>query len=351
MTDPLATHGPPPSRNTLTRERAARLIGGSIALATLTLLAGCNVENISFMDPQGPIAAEQKAHLFRVMAITMIAVLPVLVLVPILLWRYRYRNGGGKYAPNWEYSGLLDAVMWGVPVLIIIVLSTQLWHSTKALDPYKPIDSDLPPVKVQVVALDWKWLFIYPELGIASMGELAFPAKHPVALDLTADTVMQSFMIGALAGQIYTMPGMRTQQHLIADAPGTFEGENTQFNGDGFAKQKFNAIAMSEQDFDTWVASVRAEGIALDEQSYGILGKPSTAAESHAALGTPAMPPATVYFNAVPQMFFHQIMSRYHSGTPLPRQSQPGSAVFGDPLPEGAANHTMKGSHKMGTQP
>ena len=212
-------------------------------------LTGCSAVNDTFLEPGGPIAAAQKAHLIHVTLLSMIAILPVFVLVPLILWRYRYKNKSACYKPDWEFSGVLDMLMWGVPFVIIFFLSIELWHSNKALDPYKPIDSEFPALQVQVVGLDWKWLFIYPQYGIASIGEMAFPADRPVALKLTSDTVMQSFLVSALAGQIYTMPGMETQLHLKADHPGVFEGENTQFNGIGFTEQKFNAVAMSQQDF------------------------------------------------------------------------------------------------------
>lgn len=321
------------------------------AVFGIVLLSGCELDFSSFIDPQGPIAAQQKAHLIRVTWLTMIAVLPVLVLVPLMLWRYRYRNTKARYRPDWEYSGWLDAIMWGVPFAIIIALSAMLWHNTKALDPYKPLVSDVPPLNVQVVALDWKWLFIYPDLGIASMDRLAFPAERPVALKLTTDTVMQSFMVGALAGQIYAMPGMQTQLQILADAPGTFRGENTQFNGQGFAHQKFDAVAMTKADFEAWVENVRAGGIALDDKTYSVLGKPTTGAETSAALGTSAMPDGVVYFNAVDPGFYHQVLSRYHMGTAIAPEAQPGSPSFTALEPVEPSSHSATGTHHSGTKP
>lgn len=318
---------------------AAWISGAGMVFA---LSAACFAESSSFMDPQGPIAAAQKAHFIKVIAITMIAVGPVLVLVPLMLWRYRYRNTKARYSPNWEFSGPLDLVMWGVPFLIIIALSTQLWHSTKALDPYKPISSPLPALEVKVIALDWKWLFLYPEQGIGSIGELVFPAGRPVALTLTSDTVMQSFMISALAGQIYVMPGMQTQLQVLADAPGVFEGENTQFNGFGFVAQKFKAKAVTDADFEAWTASVRSDGIPLDMSSYATLAIPSTPTQAHTALATDAMPPAILYFNPVPPDLFSTVIHRYHSGQPILPADQPGGAVY-DPARNGAQS-TSKAS-------
>ncbi len=191
----------------------------------------------SFLEPAGPVASAQRAHLAVVVLVTMIAVLPVVVLVPVILWRYRYSNSKARYAPEWGRSGKLELVLWGVPFLIIAVLSVMLWRSTVKLDPYEPLGSAAETLRVEVIGLDWKWLFLYPDLGIATVNELAFPAGRPVALNLTTDTVMQSFMVPALAGQIYAMPGMITDLNLQADAEGVMLGANSQYNGEGFADQ------------------------------------------------------------------------------------------------------------------
>lgn len=282
----------------------------------------------SFWSPHGPVAIEQKAHLIRVTLLTMIAVLPVLVLVPLMLWRYRYRNKKAKYAPDWEYSGLLDLFMWGVPIAIVAVLSYQLFLSVKRLDPYRPISTSEATLRVQVVGLDWKWLFIYPDLGIATMGEMAFPSDKQVNLELTSDTVMQSFAVNALAGQIYVMPGMETTLFLEAIGPGRFEGENMQFNGTGFAQQKFDAVAMSDADFTAWVDRVRSSGIALTPSTYQSLSARSTQAEARADLGTAAMPATALFFKSVPDSFFKDVINRYRSGHPVPADAQPGAPGF-----------------------
>lgn len=304
-----------------------RLLIG-VAVMAVFFLVGCSELNDSFLNPKGPIAAEQKTHLIQVTLYSMIAMLPVLILVPILLWRYRYKNSQACYKPDWGFSRGLDLVMWGVPFAIVSVLSVLLWHSTKTLDPYKPIASPRPALEVQVVGLDWKWLFIYPQYGIASIGEMAFATDRPVALKLTSDTVMQSFLISSLAGQIYTMPGMETQLHLKADQPGVFEGENTQFNGTGFSEQKFNAVGMSAADFDHWVATVRSEGVVLNDAVYDFLGNRSTPQEVYAALGTEAMPQSIVYFKNVSPDLYNGVIGRYHSGVAIPPDQQPGGALF-----------------------
>jgi cytochrome o ubiquinol oxidase subunit 2 len=304
----------------------------------MLLLSGCSEQHVSFLDPQGPIAAAQKAHMLKVVAWTMIAIIPVFILVPLMLWRYRYRNDKARYTPDWEFSGWLDAVMWGVPLIIITVLSTQLWHSTHALDPYKPIASDQAPVNVQVVGLDWKWLFIYPDHGIATVNELAFPAGASVSLELTTDTVMQSLLISALAGQIYTMPGMRTKLHLLADNPGRFEGENTQFTGAGFTEQKFEAVAMTTDEFGDWIETVKRDGVPLDKATYGQLAVASTGREAYTALGKPKMPDGILYFNRVEPALFESILHRYMRGSPVPPAEQPGAVGYAPPtLPAGAS--------------
>lgn len=300
----------------MTRSKRFRLLGilaGSVAVFVL-IAARAYAESNSFLSPMGPIAAEQKTHFFRIIAITMLAVIPVFVLLPIILLKYRRSRKSPDYQPNWDFSLPLEIAMWGVPLFLIVVLSVYLWKTTHALDPYAEIQSANPTVNVQVVGLDWKWLFIYPDLGIASVGELAFPADYPVAMTLTTDTVMQSFIISSLAGQIYAMPGMTTQLHVIASAPGEMQGENMQYNGDGFVGQKFVAKAMKPSDFDAWVQHVRRDAIALDDETYAILAKRSSRVEAHAALATAAMPEDVIYFTVADANFFHNIVHKYHGG-------------------------------------
>ncbi|MBL4766838.1 MAG: cytochrome ubiquinol oxidase subunit II [Rhodobacteraceae bacterium] len=272
----------------------------------------------SFMSPMGPIAAEQKAHFLQIIVITMIAIIPVFVLLPLILLKYRRSKKSPDYQPKWEFSLPLEIIMWAVPVILTAVLSVYLWKTTHRLDPYIAIKSDNPTLNVQVVGLDWKWLFIYPDLGIASVGELAFPADHPVSMTLTTDTVMQSFIISALAGQIYAMPGMTTKLNVIASEPGTMQGENMQYNGIGFTGQKFAAIAMEPADFEVWVKRVRRDGIALDDNSYSILAKQSTRTEAHAALATSDMPKTAIYFTLADTKLFGDIVNKYHGGHRMP---------------------------------
>lgn len=177
----------------------------------------------TMFDPMGPVAAEQKAHMIRVVVLTMIAIVPVLVGVPLLVWRYRRRPGSkATYSPNWGFNGWLELAMWGVPVAIIAVLAGALVYSTKLLDPARPIGPE--PLKVQAIGLNWKWVFIYPQQGVATIDQLVVPVGRPVELVMTSDTVMLSPMAAALSGQIYVMPGMVTRQNLQADRAGRTTG-------------------------------------------------------------------------------------------------------------------------------
>lgn len=294
-----------------------------LLVLSLALLAGCSPENLTFLDPQGPIAAAQRWHLFEVVALLMIVVLPVLVLTPVIAWRYRRRNKKSRYAPKWDFTWPLEIAIWAVPVAVVGVLAVLLWNSTKALDPYAPLKADSPPLHVQVVGLDWKWLFIYPEQRIATVGVLGFPADRPLELELTTGTVMQSFFIPSLGSQMYAMAGMVTKLHLEADGPGRFRGENTQFNGRGFHKQKFTAVGMGSDEFAAWVQTVRDGGIALDESTYATLARRSTTETAREQLGAGSMPQGVLYFNQTPPDLFAKIVAKYQHGDARQAAGQP----------------------------
>lgn len=287
-------------------------------------VVGCAPDTGTFMDPKGPVAAAQKAHLLELFWLTSIAVVPVILLVPILLWRYRYRTDASAYRPQWEYNRWLDVVMWGVPIAIIVILSFNLWQNVRDLDPYRPLDGEHAPVRIQVIGLDWKWLFVYPDHGIASMGQMAIPVDTPIRLDLTSDTVMQSFIVAELGGQIYTMPGMRTQLNFLASESGTFTGENMQYNGEGFATQKFAVEAMTPMDFDRWVSTARQSPKKLNEETYALLAKRATKAETAVAFGAPAGQ-ITLIFGSVQPELFQTVIQRYLSGDAVPASRQPGA--------------------------
>ncbi len=262
----------------------------------------------SFLQPMGLVAQEQSAHLLRVVAVTMVVILPVLIGVPLILWRYRYSRPRGDYTPEWEFSKRLEWALWGVPVMVVAVLAGWLWYSTAKLDPYKPLGPD--PLRVQAVGLDWKWLFIYPDQGMATVGEMAVPVGRPVQLTLTTDTVMQSLLIAPLSGQIYAMPGMTTKLNFAATRPGMAEGENTQFNGRGFGRQKFTVRAMPAADFARWAKAGRST-ITLDEAAYAKLRRRSVLVDARRDLGLEASSEPIVMTVGQPDMF-RQIVAKYH---------------------------------------
>lgn len=286
------------------------------ALCGLLLLGGCTSSDtdLTFLDPRGPVAAAERIHLFGIVLIVLIVVLPVIALAPYFAWRYRYRNSSAPYAPRWSFSRPLEFVIWGVPFAIVIALALWLWQSTRALDPYAPLSSHEPPLHVQVIGYDWKWLFIYPESGIASIGQLAFPAGRPLSLELTSDTVMQSFFIPALGSQIYAMGGMVTHLYLEADAPGRLRGENTQFNGKGFEKQKFTARAMTPADYSAWRKRVTVIGIRLTPKVYDVIRKRDTKEAARRALNADSMPYGVLYFTGVSPHLFGNVVRSFLGG-------------------------------------
>jgi cytochrome o ubiquinol oxidase subunit 2 len=252
-------------------------------LASAALLAGCNTV---LMKPSGDVAAQQ-GHLIVVSTVLMLLIIvPVIVLTFFFAWRYRHSNANAAahYQPDWDHSLQLELVIWAAPLLIIIALGALAWISTHTLDPYRPIGrldarrpfaANVKPLVVDVVALDWKWLFIYPEQGIATVNELAAPVDVPIEFRITAESVMNSFFIPALAGQIYAMPGMETQLHAVINRAGSFRGFSANYSGAGFSGMHFLFHGMSAADFDAWVAGARATGGALDRAAYRTLAAPS----------------------------------------------------------------------------
>lgn len=241
----------------------------------ILFLTGCGLNTAPILNPKGPIAQTQRDLLFTAFGLMLIVVIPVMIMAVWFAWRYRASGGKGKYTPDWSYSAKIDAVFWLVPAAIIVALGYLVWTYTHKLDPYREIAGSGTALEVQVVAQDWKWLFIYPEYGIATVNELAFPSTRPLALKITSDTVMNSFMIPALGGQIYAMAGMTTQLHLLANEPGTFAGRNTQYSGDGFADQHFVAVAMTDDEFGVWTQKAKRSQRALDAGAYAKLAMPS----------------------------------------------------------------------------
>ena len=260
------------SRVPLLNSRALRPL---LIVAALPL-AGCTPFHHGFLAAAGPVADHQR-HLFLIVCGVMLFVIgPVLLLTPLFAWHYRLANTKSAYRPRWGFSWSLEGLIWLPPIGIVVILAVFLWRDTHELDPYGPLPSPLPATEVQAVALDWKWLFIYPDNGVASVDELVFPADRPVHLTLTSGTVMQSLLLPRLAGQIYAMVGMATQLNIAADKPGTYAGEDTQFNGEVFQRQHFPVLALTPADYDRWLAGVKAEATLLDAGTYARLAKRST---------------------------------------------------------------------------
>jgi len=289
----------------------------------MLLLAACGGTHLSFLDPQGPVADAQRWHFYWVLAVMAVMVAgPIFVLLPFWAWRYRYGNKRSQYAPNWEFSRLLEIMAWSGPVVIVLILAFFVWRDTHKLDPYKPLPSDQAPLQVQVIGYDWKWLFIYPDQGIASIGTLAVPVGRPVSLQITSATVMQSFFIPALGSQIYAMGGMVSQLNLQASKPGRSLGENTMYNGDGFHQQKFTALALDSKQFDAWAARARASGMPLDATSLKLIAQRGTRRDLIAALPRPNTRDGSVYFSGVSKSLFPAVVkATKDGGSVLPHQA------------------------------
>jgi len=241
-------------------------------MAAVATACGCHGKGV--LDPKGPVGKAELLLLMDATAIMLAVIIPVILLTLAFAWWFRAGNRKAIYLPEWQYSGRIEMIVWSIPLLIVVFLGGIAWVSAHNLDPAKKIDSSAMPLEVEVVSLDWKWLFIYPEQKIALVNRLVLPVGRPVHFRLTSATVMNSFFIPSLGSQIYTMPGMATQLNLQADHPGTYEGLSAQFSGDGFSDMRFDAEAMMPDRFEAWAASSQGMGGMLDEANYSQLAKP-----------------------------------------------------------------------------
>ncbi|CDR35241.1 ubiquinol oxidase subunit II [Criblamydia sequanensis] len=231
-------------------------------------------DQIALLNPKGLIA-EKQSHLMLISTLLMlIVVIPVFLLTLYISIKYRAGNKKASYTPEWDHSYLAESVWWGFPCVIIAILSFIAWKSSHELDPYKPLESDKKPLTIQVVALQWKWLFLYPEQKIASLNFIQFPKDTPINFEITSDAPMNSFWIPELGGQIYAMPGMKTKLHLIADTVGEFRGSSANLSGEGFSSMVFIAKASTEEDFESWLKNIDSSQ-TLDVSEYNELAKPS----------------------------------------------------------------------------
>jgi cytochrome o ubiquinol oxidase subunit 2 len=240
---------------------------------SVPLLSGCQWV---VLDPKGPVGAQERSIIITATVLMLIVVVPVIALILIFAWRYRSSNENAEYRPNWAHSNTIEAVVWLIPCLIIGTLAVITWRTSHSLDPYRPLDSKVKPIRIDAVALDWKWLFIYPDQKVATVNEVAFPTNVPVEFHITSATVMNSFFIPQLGSQIYAMAGMQTELHLLASAAGTYQGLSSNYSGAGFSGMTFEAIAVpSRQGFDAWLVKVRASQRTLGDTAYAQLARPS----------------------------------------------------------------------------
>ncbi len=286
------------------QKKVSRLTGG-LSVAAVLLLSGCEG---GVLDPKGQIGVDEKNLILIATALMLVVVIPVIFMTLYFAWKYRASNTSARYTPKWAHSTRLELVVWLIPCIIIVILGSITWVSTHRLDPYKALESDEPPLEVEVVSLNWKWLFIYPEQGIATVNELVIPSGVPVSFRLTSESTMNSFFIPQLGSQIYTMAAMATQLHLIADEPGNYQGISANYSGAGFTGMHFDTHATAtRQDFDDWVDKVKRSDETLDDAGYRALAEPSENEPVH-------------HYASVAPGLFDRILMKYmqhHGRTPL----------------------------------
>jgi cytochrome o ubiquinol oxidase subunit 2 len=278
------------------KKKSRFVLIGLASMCAAAFLGGCS--RMLLFDPKGPIGEAERFVIIAAFVLMLIVVIPVIVMVFWFSRKYRASNTKAIYMPKWSYSGKIDLAMWLLPFAIITALGFLAWSQTYDLDPFRPINSGVKPINIQVVSLDWKWLFIYPEYDIATVNQLAFPAKVPLSFRITSDTVLTSFFIPQLGSQIYAMAGRQTRLHLLADEPGTYAGHNQQFSGRGYADMHFDAIATSRAQFEAWVQKARQSPSKLDPDRYAELEKPSVSY-------------AVTYFSSVTPGLFEHIINKY----------------------------------------
>jgi cytochrome o ubiquinol oxidase subunit II len=253
-------------------------------LGLLSLALPLTACDLVVMKPSGDIANQQSQLIVASTLLMLLIIVPVIILTLLFAWRYRASNSAATYSPDWDHSTRLELVIWGAPLLIIIALGSLTWISTHKLDPYRPLErldaqraipAGVQPMVVEVVALDWKWLFIYPEQGIATVNELAAPVDRPIHFKITSSTVMNAFYVPAMAGMIYAMPGMQSQLNAVINKPGVYDGFSANFSGDGFSHMRFKFHGLSNDEFAAWVDRNKADGVALTKDMYLQLEKPS----------------------------------------------------------------------------
>jgi cytochrome o ubiquinol oxidase subunit 2 len=282
------------------------------AVAVVPLgLTGCQW---AILDPQGFVGISDKTILVDSLAIMLAIVLPTLAATLAFAWWFRATNTQATYLPDFAYSGRLELIVWAIPLLVIMLLGGVAWIGSHELDPAEPLASTTPPLEIQGVSLDWKWLFIYPDQRVASVNQLVVPAGVPLHFSLTSASVMNAFFIPQLGSMIYTMNGMRTQLNLRADAPGTFRGLSSHYSGDGFSGMHFTVRALPPEQFTAWIEATRKTGPTLDAASYETLSKQSVST-------------APFTFRAADPALFHQIVTQKLPPGPGPQTGRPDVTV------------------------
>jgi cytochrome o ubiquinol oxidase subunit 2 len=259
--------------------------GGIAGVVALLSMSGCAR---SILDPAGPVGADDAAIFIDATLIMLAIIIPTILLAFWMAWRYRASNTKAEYLPYWSYSGRIEAVVWSIPILTIMFIGGVIWIGSYNLDPFKPLPSKVPPLEVQVVALDWKWLFIYPQQGIATVNQLVLPAGTPVHFSITASNVFNVFFIPRLGSMIYAMPGMVSQLNLQADRPTVLFGQSSHFSGDGFSDMQFQVRSVAPAEFATWAQGVHGAGPMLDAAAYAGLARQSQAVKPFTYRGVDA---------------------------------------------------------------
>jgi cytochrome o ubiquinol oxidase subunit II len=244
------------------------------ACAAVLLSAACRADGV--LDPRGPIGSAERLILLNATGIMLVVVIPVILLTLGVAWWYRASNTKARYRPEWAYSGEIELVVWAIPAMVVILLSGVAWIGAHELDPAVPLKGTHPPIRIEVVSLDWKWLFIYPDHGVATVNELVIPAGAPIEFNLTSATVMNAFFVPQLGTQIYTMPGMTTHLNLMADRPGIYPGISSHYSGDGFSDMRFLVHAVPAAEFDHWLEQARAGKLVLNTDTYAQLARRSS---------------------------------------------------------------------------
>lgn len=266
-------------------------------MAGTVLLSGCDS---ALLNPKGQIGLEQRSLILTALGLMLIVVIPAIAMAIGFAWKYRSSNKDAKYTPNWSHSNKIEAVVWTIPILIILFLAVLTWKTTHSLEPSRPLASEEKPLTIQVVSMDWKWFFIYPEQGIATVNEIAFPANRPVEFKITSDTVMNSFFIPRLGSQLYAMPGMQTKLHLIANEAGTYDGISASYSGAGFSGMKFKAIATADNaGFEQWVAKVKQSPETMNDM------------DAYSKLAAPSQYNSVEYFSSVKSGLFADVVNKY----------------------------------------